>query len=259
MGFLADRATVIAAYAVELYRQGLPAQAGNIENEVVFILDGVGGFQFTPLLIRRVFRDIQEAPGTVMFRWQFGLPGEIWTDLMWASRNRRKARELSLTIAGFRATNKSARIHVVAFSGGCGLAVWACEGLQERLVDTLVLAAPAVHPEYNMAAALRTVERCYALVSPRDRWILGLGTTLFGTTDRRFSSSAGRLGFRRPAGLSSADSAAYDRLHEIRWSPELRSFGHSGGHTGWAQPEFLREHLLPLLRGTPRLPTHKVP
>jgi hypothetical protein len=122
----------------------------------------------------------------------------------------------------------------------------------------LVLACPAISPRYNLCQALHNVQRCYALVSARDRWILGLGTTVFGTTDRAFSSSAGRLGFRRPAGLSSADTAAYDRLREVRWSPELRAFGHSGGHTGWAKPTFLRAHLLPLLRGEPLLPTHEV-
>lgn len=257
MGFLVERATVVAAYARELHRQGLPQLAGDVSREVVFILDGVGGFQFTPLLIRRAFREIGEGMGTIMFRWQCGLPGEIWTDLMWCRRNRDKGRELALQIMEFRKGNNAA-IHVVAFSGGCGLAVWGCEALGEPMVDTLILAAPAIYPEYNLAAALRHVRRCYALVSAKDRWILGVGTSLFGTTDRRFGSSAGRLGFRRPTGLSSADVAAYDRLREVRWTPELRSVGHRGGHTGWAKVTFLREHLVPLLHGEPRLPTYEV-
>jgi hypothetical protein len=176
---------------------------------------------------------------------------------MWCRRNREKGRELAARITAFRESN-NAIVHVVAFSGGCGLAVWGCEGLEKQLVDTLILAAPAIHPDYNLAAALHNVRRCYALVSERDRWILGLGTTIFGTTDRRFASSAGRLGFRRPAGLSAAESAAYDRLREVRWTPALRSMGHRGGHTGWAKVQFLREHLVPLLQGSPQLSTHEV-
>ena len=43
VGVLADRATVMGRYFVELARRGLPATTEPLEREVVFLLDGVGG------------------------------------------------------------------------------------------------------------------------------------------------------------------------------------------------------------------------
>jgi hypothetical protein len=101
---------------------------------------------------------------------------------------------------------------------------------------------------------MRGVKRAYALISNRDRWILGAGTRLFGTMDRRYEDSAGLVGFARPSGVSAIDAEAYSRIREIHWSPELRRDGHAGGHTGWAHGPFLRRHLSALLAGTPHLP-----
>ena len=254
MGPVLTRASLVTRYALELVRQGLPERTGPMEREVIFILDGVGGFQFVPLLIRRMLQDAGSHLGTIMYRWQFGLPVEIWTDLMWRSRNEKKAAEFAARLADFRAEHPSARIHLVAYSGGCGIAAWACERLTgPAAIETLVLACPALSCTYNLAPALRKVERCYALVSRKDRWILGAGTSVFGTVDRRFACAAGCAGFRRPALLSPEDEAVYDRLWQIEWTAQLRSLGHHGGHAGWATLPFLREHLLALLRGEPRL------
>lgn len=259
MGFLLTRASLIATYSVELCRQGLPEALGPVEREAVFILDGVGGFQFMPLLIRRVLREQGQPIGSIMFRWQFGLPGEIWTDLMWRSRNERQAGRLADRIAAYRHANPEARLHVVGYSGGSGIAVWACERLAPAAgVETLVLACPALSPTYNLGPALRNVRRCYALVSRRDRWILGAGTTAFGTVDRRFTSAAGRRGFCRPVALTAEDETAYGRLRQIEWTPALRELGHRGGHDGWASLRFLREHLIPLLHGAPRLEAREI-
>ena len=127
-----------------------------------------------------------------------------------------------------------------------------------RLLDTLILAGPAISPEYNMGPALRAVQRCYALISPRDTWILGLGTRIFGTIDRRYGPAAGQIGFRIPANIPPEDREAYRRLREIPWSPTLRKLEHHGGHTSWASVAFLRRHLADILRGEPLLPVHEV-
>lgn len=259
MGFLIDRFSVVGTYLVELLRRGLPETVGPTDREVIFILDGVGGFQFVPLLARRALRGQGEVPGTTVFRWQFGIPGEIWTDLCWRKRNQRMAGALAGRLIAFRKAHPQAAVHILAFSGGAGIAVWACERLcGQAKVGTLALVCPALSPEYNLGPALRSVDRCYALVSARDRWLLGAGTRLFGTTDRYFGPAAGQVGFRRPPSLAADDAAAYERLHEIRWSPALLDDGHSGGHTGWARVKFLRKHLLPIICGEPLLPVYRV-
>jgi hypothetical protein len=196
--------------------------------------------------------------GTILFRWQVPLTGMVLPDLMWLKRNRRRAGELATKITEVRTTYPDAAIHLIAFSGGAGVAVFACEQLTAPPIETLILACPAMAPEYNLALALRSVRRCYAWVSRRDRMILGLGTTVFGTTDRLHTFAAGCVGFRLPAGLDGRDQLAYDRLEELHWSPELGTLGHHGGHTGWGSVAFLREHLLPMLRGQPLLRTKGV-
>ncbi len=255
MGMLTHRAAFIAAYFAERSRQGLPEVVGPTDREVVFIVDGVGGFQAAPLMVRRALIDGGHNLGTMCFDWQFGLWGEIWTDLMWYRRNRVMGARLARKIASFCRDNPKTRVHLFAVSAGTGVAVFALESLRRRrLIDTLVLACPALSPTYNLSAALQCVRRCYALISTGDRVVLGLGTRLFGTVDRRFGRAAGLVGFHRPEGLSAADAAVYEKLRSIHWSPELRGEGHYGGHAGWVSARLLRRHLVPMLRGEPLLP-----
>jgi hypothetical protein len=244
----------------ERVRHGAPELVGTIGDEVLFILDGVGGFQWGPLMVRRALRLEREALATVLHRWQYGLPGEIWTDLMWLRRNRVMGAKLARRLLAFRRTYPDTRIHLLGYSGGAGIAVFACEALRaRRIIETLMLPCPALSSSYNLGPALRATIRCYALISRKDRGILGLGTRVFGTTDRRFEAAAGMTGFRIPAEASAEDRAAYDRLREIHWSPALKALGHHGGHTGWLSVPLLRKHLLPILRGHPLLPTTEVP
>jgi len=255
MGFLIDRVRVVSTFFAELFRYGLPEFVGDMDREIVMLLDGVGGFQFVPLLVRKVLRETGANVGSTWFRWQAAIPGLIFVDLMWHRRNRVMAARLARKLLALRRAHPDATIHLVAFSGGTGIAVFALERLHGRVpIETLILACPAISRAYNLGPAMRGVKRAYALISNRDRWILGAGTRLFGTMDRRYEDSAGLVGFARPSGVSAIDAEAYSRIREIHWSPELRRDGHAGGHTGWAHGPFLRRHLSALLAGTPHLP-----
>jgi pimeloyl-ACP methyl ester carboxylesterase len=197
--------------------------------------------------------------GTILFRWQTPVPFEVLTDLMWLRRNRLMGLKLARRILQFRRSHPRTALHLIAFSGGAAIAVFACERLRGRgRLETLALICPAMSPDYNLAPALRSVTRCYALISQRDRLILGIGTRLFGTTDRKFSAGAGKVGFRIPAGAASEEIRTYDRLRLIRWTPSLKALDHHGGHMGWGQVPLLRRHLPALLRGEPKLAVEEV-
>lgn len=259
MGAFSDRARIIAAYLSERYRHGRSVTSGPLDREVLVLVDGVGGFQAAGLVVRRSLREAGCEIGTVLFRWQTPIYADIFSDLMWLRRNRVMSAKLARLLLRFRREQSRTRLHVMAYSGGAGIAVFALERLVGRSpVDTLVLACPALSPTYNLGPALRAVKRAYALVSPRDSFILGFGTRTFGTTDRVFTSAAGRLGFRKPVGLSAADEEAYARLGQFQWTPEYASLRHHGTHAGWASVPFLRTHLPPLLRGEPRLPMREI-
>lgn len=259
MGFLAIRADVVIKYIVDRARYGVPEVIGPIDREVLFLVDGVGRFQAGALMARRALRENGSDLGTVLYDWQTFLFGEVFTDLMWYRRNRLMGTKLARKLRTFRRQNPTTRVHMLAFSGGAGIAVFALEALRERrLIDTLILACPAISSTYNLASALNATLRCYTLTSSRDNVILGAGTRIFGTTDRRFEAAAGLVGFRIPDGLTERDMGAYERMREIRWTPELRKIGHPGGHTGWASATLLRQHLVPMLQGDPLLSTHRI-
>lgn len=255
MGVIIHRQRAIRTYLSERLAHGLPEREGPLEDEVVFLLGGIGGTQFGPVMWRRALRELGWPVGSVLFNWHRGLWGESLSDLLWLRRNRFMARRLARRILAHRRDHPRCRVHILSFSGGTAIAVFALEVLSGRpAVDTLVLVGSAIRPDYNLAPALKSVQRAYALMSERDRYILGLGTRLLGTMDRTHCASAGLVGFAMPREASPEDRSLYERLVQLQWSPALKGLGHYGGHTGWLAPEFLKEHLLPLLRGRPCWP-----
>lgn len=133
-----------------------------------------------------------------------------------------EARRLVERLRGFRATSPEARIVVTGHSGGARIAVRAIELLDvdERLVEQLWLLAPALSPEYDFGPALDRVPRIVALTSPHDSLILGVGTSLFGTSDRYFGDAGGRIGFR-------SDHA---RFEQWGYDPAWLEFRNTGDH-----------------------------
>jgi hypothetical protein len=259
LGVLFDRVVVVRAFLRDAWRIGFPERLGPFGDDALFLLDGVGGTQVGPMMARRAVRTARLPVGTVLFHWHFGIPGEIWTDLIWLRRNRVMAARLARRILAFRRENPASRIHLLAFSGGCGIAVFALESLRGRAaIETLVLACPAISPDYNLAPALRHVRHAFALLSEHDKQILGWGTRVFGTMDRRHVTAAGRFGFEIPTGVSAADHESYERLRQITWAPELATLGHHGGHTGWASPMLLTRYLSGWLAGDAGLPCFSV-
>lgn len=258
MSYIVDRISLITRGVAERLQYGLKETTGETDKEVLFIVDGVGGFQFGLSAARKVFRDEQIPIGTVFYKWQFGLVGEIWTDLMWYKRNRKMAEKLAHKITDFHHEHPETIIHLWSISGGAGIAIFACELLEQQIIDTLILACPAMSPQYNLAPAMRNANRCYALTSSNDYCILGVGTRIFGTTDRRFTRAAGMVGFQLPEDLSDEDINVYERFREIRWEPSWQKEGHHGGHLTWVTDHFIRGHLVPILRGEPHFEVHKI-
>ena len=108
--------------------------------------------------------------------------------------NRRLARRVASDIAEYRATYRTAPIDLLGYSGGGGLAVLVAEELPEGIcVRNVVLAQPALSPEYDLTLALRRIDgKLVNFYSPHDWLILGLGTRFFGTIDRAKTMSAGK-------------------------------------------------------------------
>jgi pimeloyl-ACP methyl ester carboxylesterase len=146
--------------------------------------------------------------------------------------------------------NPGRRMIITAHSGGTGIAVWALEKLPDDVkVDTVVMLASALSPDYDLTAALRHVRgKVYAFNSLTDTLILGVGTRTFGTVDGVKCDAAGRCGFVLPDG---ADGEQYRKLVQVPYNAAWMALGNIGDHVGPMSSLFARDVLAPVVRGEP--------
>jgi hypothetical protein len=159
--------------------------------------------------------------------------------------NRQRARAIAAEIA--QRARGGEPIYFTSESGGAAMAVWVLEALPDDVaVESLIMLGPALSPEYDLTPALRHVRgSAHAFSSRYDKWILSLGTSLFGTMDGVRTPAAGCVGFSMPAG---ADATQYQKLvsHEYQ-SSWLWNYGRHGGHTGVLSVRFASGYIAPLL------------
>ncbi|MBW7906058.1 MAG: alpha/beta hydrolase [Phycisphaerae bacterium] len=162
-------------------------------------------------------------------------------------RNCAHAEEIARRLAAYHDENPASPIDVIGYSAGGGLAIMALERLPEDVpVRRLVLVQAAVSPDYDLTRAARRVrDKVVNVYCPGDWLVLGLGTQVFGTVDRRCVESAGKRGFDAPRALS--DAAARQKLVEVAWRPEMMGTLHFGGHVGILLRAWNRRFVAPLI------------
>lgn len=132
-------------------------------------------------------------------------------------------------------------------SGGAGVLVWALERLPADVnVEAAVLVSPALSTTYDLSAALRHVrKRMLVFPSKSDGLVLGFGTFVFGTMDRKHEKSAGLDGFTMPNG---ADAEQYAKLEQHAYRGKyFWHYGNGGGHAWALYPHFASAWLAPRL------------
>jgi hypothetical protein len=226
-------------------RNGPPPTASG---GVVFVVDGVGGFQLFCASVRwslpraGVHHEVRE------FNWSHGF-GQLLKDLQDTRHLLRKAEELAAEIRRVKAERPDDPVFVVAKSGGTGPALAAVEQLPPATLERLVLVSSALSPGYDLRQALRATRReVVSFSSPVDQLVLGLGTRQFGTIDRVYGPSAGLHGFQVPPNLPPEERALYDRLVQVRWRAGMILQGNHGGHAGTSTPAFVAREIAPWLR-----------
>jgi len=222
-----------------------------LDRGLVVCLDGVGGWNWLPRLTRIGLDRGGVDAGIVIYNWAIGPLGLWVADLLAERRNRRMARDLADVLLAYRERRPGRPVTLIGHSGGGALAAWTLEALPDDApVDRALLLAPALSPRYNLAHALgRVRHRATATYSWGDLALMGLGTTLFGTIDRRFGPSAGLVGFRLPPGLTPVQRDAYAKLRQVPWRPRMIRDGHLGEHIGWTGIRFARRVLAPIVLG----------
>ena len=221
--------------------------AGDHLSGLILICDGVGGLDLCGTALVHVAAQVGSSHEVRIVPWGHGF-GHWHRDLTNTENHRHWAARIVEEIAAFRQQKPNARVSLVGKSGGTGVVVRALEAMPENSVDAVVLLSSAISPDYDLSKALRAVRGNLTLFwSPLDLIVLGAGTRLFGTIDRRKVVSAGLVGFRKPGGLDELGREQYAKLKQVRWSPKMASTGYWGGHVGPDNPAFLRKYVLPLL------------
>lgn len=137
-------------------------------------------------------------------------------------------------------------ITLTGHSGGTGIAVWALEKLPDDVkVDTVILLASALSPEYDLTRALSHVRgTCYAFCSENDVLVLNAGTKMLGTIDGKKTEAAGEFGFVLPKG---ADPKQYEKLIQKPYDKTWMQYNNLGDHMGCMLRPFAEKVIAPLL------------
>jgi hypothetical protein len=221
-----------------------------LERGLVWVFPGVEGGPWSMQWACRSFRDAGADQAIEIFDWQ-RLGGTL-ANLTDYPGNRQRAAAVAERIAAYRTAHPGAPIDLVGYSGGGGVAVFVVEALPEDVrLRHVVLAQAALSPDYDLTRALRRIDG--ALVSfhsPYDWAILGAGTAVWGTMDRKHVESCGKVGF--DAERAVPDATLRDRLVQRGWGREMLEVGHTGGHAPILTYEWNKRFVAPyLLVGPP--------
>ncbi len=225
---------------------------------LVVILPGIEGRSSLNVNLARGLDEGGVKAGIEIYDWTVSIPGGALVSLTNYERNRRVAGQVKDRILRYRRRHPGRAVQLIGHSGGGGIAVMAAEALpSDAELASLILLAPAISPGYDLSKALRrTRYGVFNHHSSRDVGFLVLGTSLFGTVDRRHGPSAGAVGFERPVASDSEGASSYAKLHQVSWQPRMSRYGHHGGHIGWTDRRYVRHYLAPLVAD---LAAHRAP
>lgn len=181
--------------------------------------------------------------------WQHGWRSAFVRELFDIERNRQQADRLAEEIRTYRREYPGRPVRLIGVSAGAAVITFALEKLPAEAVTDVVLLSCAVSTDYDMTGALAAVKRRLIVVhSPHDWLVLGLGTSIAGSVDRRHSVSAGMVGFRWEADhLTDLQRRQYAKLTQIRWQPWMIRLGYFGGHATSSSTSFAARVLAPFL------------
>jgi len=214
---------------------------------VVYAINGAGSFLASTTTMRKVIQDDQLPLCVETFAWTHGY-GRFLADQMDYGHARAEGEELARQIVAYKQRCPCGEVFLISHSAGSAVALAAAESLPPGSIDRMVLLSPAVSADYDLRPALACCRQGIdVFYSARDRFYLGFGAAIVGTTDREWTAPAGRVGFRPVIG-SAQDECLYRKLYAHPWEPDMACTGNSGGHMGSYQPEFLHTYVMPLLR-----------
>ncbi len=179
-------------------------------------------------------------PGAIeVFDWNAGPPIVCcYRNLADQRHHHHQARRLAERIRRHEAAFPGSPVSLIAHSSGCWIVWKALELIRDnKSVDRAVLLAPSISPAQHPGTPAAACRRgLWSIGSPGDYFFLGLGTTLFGTSDRAWTPAAGWIGWHH------FDVRGFE---ELRWHPAWVRYGYWGNHTTCTAVRFVQCVLAP--------------
>jgi len=224
--------------------------AEQLDRGLVYMFPGIEGGDWVMAEARRGYRDGKVESAILSFNWNRPPVLGAWMNLMDEKGNRKAAIKTAQEITQYHNTHPDAPIDLVGYSGGGGMAIMVAEALDPNvMIRNIVLVQAAISPDYNLTQTLRHVNgQLVNFYSPIDWVILGLGTRLFGTMDREFTDSAGKVGFDLDKAI--VDLELRKKVVEHSWTLNtLKESNHLGNHFSIGFYKWNRDQIAPYLRG----------
>jgi pimeloyl-ACP methyl ester carboxylesterase len=224
--------------------------AERLSRGLVMVLPGIEGENSLSQSIALGIADGGVQSAIEIHDWTTGIGLLFLYHLRGWRRNVSQSMRLVDRIVEYRREFPGRPVHLIGYSGGAGLAVLTLERLPpDAVITSAILLQGAISPGYDLSQALQHVDRgIWNFHSLLDVFFVGMGTCLAGTVDGRHTPSAGMLGFRPPADLSSDSRELYDRkLYDVRFGASMIGAFNLGGHFGPVNRVFVAEHVAPLL------------
>jgi pimeloyl-ACP methyl ester carboxylesterase len=215
---------------------------------VVFVANGAGDGRSASQNLSDVVAEARAPIQVQTFAWSTGYKRFV-ADQADRENHLAQGRKLAAAVLAYRDAYPNRRIYLLGQSAGGAVVLAAAEALPPGSIDRIILLSPSVCTGRDLRPALAAsragIDHFY---SNNDRWVLGLGMRIVGTTEGDCRVAAGRVGFT-PIIHNSVDAALYAKLRQHAWDANAAGADHDGRHFGNLEPRFLREYVLPLLGG----------
>lgn len=209
---------------------------------MIWIIPGIEGSEWSVAQAYRALRDGGVQSDIRVYNWWNLNPLANLTEY---DQNRKRAGEIARRLADYRREHPLDDISLIGYSGGGGLAVFVAEALPETVrLRHVVLIQAAISPDYDLTPTLMRIDgKLVNLYSPLDYLVLGVGTSVFGTMDRKNVPAAGNVGF--VADRAAPDPVLRSKLEQRPWTLDAMLTGHLGTHLGKAEYEWNRRFVVP--------------
>jgi pimeloyl-ACP methyl ester carboxylesterase len=242
--FKSSLLVILSVFLIALVGGGCQTNAPLEGANLVVLVPGCAGDGFWYNDLRQSVAGGQPARTVRTFEW--GLPLPLYMlNLQDAKIHEEAEKSLAKAIKSWRDRYPAGRLTLLGHSAGCGVILGSLSRIDKRVdVENVVLLAPSVSPDYQVAPALRQVAgSLHVFFSEQDRLWLGWRTSTFGTYDSVKTEAAGRVGLN-------VDEMKPEFRGKVVQHPYERDFaelGHDGGHFGMLAKRFDDRVVAPLV------------